>query len=100
MPDPSEQKLIADVSAAEGDINLNLRRVLQGFIAESGGPEKWGRALAKITQDPDVAVSSRVSLANNLLKLVGAYGQETQDDDDLLSTDQIKARLRTLSDDE
>jgi putative alpha-1,2-mannosidase len=89
------EHVIADLADAKADITLSLHRVLTGFMERMGGPEKFGHALADIMKDENVTVASRVSLANNMAKLMGEYG-ENENDHALIDDEQIIERLRSL----
>ncbi len=81
---------------AKGDITLSLQRVLGGIMAELGGPESLGKVIGEMIKDGDLTIASRVSLVNNVTRLMGQYG-EGGEDDNLMGDDQIKARWRQLN---
>lgn len=92
---PLAEVAISQLADAKGEITLSLQRVLRGCIAEIGGEEAMGVVLGQIIKDEEVAVASKVNLLNNLMKLMGQYG-ESDNDSDLLDEEQIQARLRML----
>jgi hypothetical protein len=95
MQEPQPQTLIEEVAKAGADMTLSLRRVLDGFIKQKGGPEALGRELALMTEDDDINPSSQVSIYNNMLKLLSQLGGGEQNDD-LLTPDQIVNRMKQL----
>lgn len=90
--DMSQEELIDEVVKANLDISISLQRVLKGFIQEMRGPEHFGEELAKLAKDDTVSISSRVSIMNNMSKLMGQYSGKSNDDE-LEDEEQLQAFL-------
>ena len=95
MQTPEPNDLIAQIADAQGDITLSLQRVLSGVVAKLGGPEQLGRIIGEMIEDTELTIAARVSLVNNVTRLMGQYG-ESDSDNGLLDEEQITARLRAL----
>jgi hypothetical protein len=95
MAQDSPEQLIHDVAESDGDIALDLRRVLRGFIKRTDGPEAFGEELGNMFLDEEVPVSSRVTLGNSMTKLLGTYGEGVEGDD-LATPEQLKKRIELL----
>lgn len=87
------EELFAQIVADKGDIKLSLHRVLKGFIAKMGGPEHFGEEMAEIASNPECNISSRVSLMNNMTKLLGQCA-EGEDENTGFTEEEIEAMLR------
>jgi len=93
--DLTPEELIARIVADKGDIKLSLHRVLRGFITAKGGPEKWGEEMAEMSSDIESNMSARVSINNNMAKLLGQCAEDKEDDKDA-SEEEIEAILRNV----
>lgn len=95
MHDKTSENLIADAAKANGEFSASLRQVLNGYIAEMGGPQAWGHELARMAKDEEVPVSSRVSLHNNALRLT-AQLDAGEEDGDLIDDEQLEAQAAAI----
>jgi hypothetical protein len=96
---PAAEEVIDQLVEARGDITLSLSCVLRGCIAEVGGESAFGQIIGRIITDPDVPIPSKVNLMNNMMKLMGQYG-DTEKTNDLLTDEQITAKLKQLDEQE
>jgi hypothetical protein len=92
---PSAEQIVAQLADAKGEVTLSLQRVLRGFVAEVNGEEAMGKILGQIVMDDDVPVASKINLMNNVLKLMGQYG-EADNQSELLNDEQVLLRLKAL----
>ena len=101
MPERTETKLIEDVVDAGDTMSLDLRRALRGFMHALGGPEKFGGVMADLLLSDETNITSKVTLANAMARLLGQYGEGSQHDE--LASDEQTAnflRLRALEEEE
>ena len=91
--DMTPETLMEEVAKAQLDISVSLQRVLAGYIKEMNGPEKFGEELAKLSRDDELNASARVSIMNNITKLMGQYANKANDND-LEDKEQLQAILK------
>jgi hypothetical protein len=95
-PTVEPDALIAELIRAKADITLSLRRVLGGFVERMGGPEKLGSHLADLATNPEVSYSAQAAIMTNMAKLMGLYGEDEEDCNELTGDAQIDAYERQL----
>lgn len=93
------EKALAEIAAAEGDFKLSLHRVLKGFIQQMAGPENFGKEMALIAQDAECNMSSRVSVMNNMSKLLGQCAVEDEPKEAFTEAE-IEAAIKSLDADQ
>ena len=80
---PKKPKAVAGGMSDGGDdvdLSLNMRLVLEGFMAGVGGPEEFGRELARLFKSPDTSPTTKSTTGVNMMKIMAAFGEETGDD--------------------
>ena len=90
--------LLKEISDTNGDMTLSLHRVLTGTMEGLGGPDSMGRLVARMIQDDEVSMPSRVSLLTTAMKLMGQYGSEQIDSGLIDSDEQLIQKIRELED--
>lgn len=78
MPERTEVKLVEEVADAGDTMSLDLRRALRGFMHTMGGPEKFGEQMANLLLSGETNVTSKVTLANSMARLLGQYGEGSE----------------------
>ena len=89
------ESLVGQLADASNDISLSIQATLRGFISRAGGPEKFGETISDIFVDEETNQTQRVAIANNVMKLMGQFG-DSQDAGDLITPETTRARLRQL----
>ena len=75
-------------------LDLNVRRFLVGALTECGGAEEFGKLYAQLLLDSESTSNNKITVATNLAKLLGSYGDTPETGGD--NEDDIKARLKAL----
>lgn len=90
-------KAIKRIADSEGDIELSIRQVLEGYLEEMNGPREFGKEMGRLTKDPDVSAAARSTLANAFMRLLGQFGDDEETGGgDLIDEEQTEIRLRQL----
>jgi len=76
------------------DLSLSMRQVLVGALTEMGGPTEFGREIVRLFKSHETSAASKAAIAANLMKMLGIYGNE--DDNDDLTPDSMLERWEEL----
>ena len=96
---PEVVKTLVDAADAfvDDDMSVVLKVVLKSFIKTIGGPEAWGSGLGDFVMDETMPVAAKTTVNGTMLKLVAKYAEdEDESTSDLITTEQIQAKLKQL----
>ncbi len=91
---PVNMKRALTEAADSSDLALSMRQVLVGALTEMGGPTEFGREVVRLFKSPETSAASKAAIAANLMKMLGLYGNE--DDNDELADDEMLDRWQEL----